>query len=487
MKSFYSQFSFKLFLISAILLVSNSFGQGIPDALRLAEPGLGSSARALGMGNSYIGLSDDASAAFYNPAGFGLLKRMEFSGGLNYLNFDNNSTFFRNTTNYSNSSTKLNRISFAFPFPTTRGSLVFGVSYHSSKDFTSAVKFDGFNNGTNSLARYLSLQNNDVPYNLYLSYPLKDAQGTYIKDTTNIFGNLNQSGTILSSGSVDNWTFSGAIEVSKNLFIGANLNIITGNYDNNNDYYEDDTKNVYQGETSPGDVETKDFRTFYLNKKLNWDISGWDAKIGALYQFRNFARFGATIQFPKTYSIKEKFDVFGRSEFGTAQSFTYSANDQVEYDITTPFELAGGASVNVRGFIFSGQATILDYTQTKFGNAGNGLDQRAIDDINTNIKDQLRAVVNYNLGVEYTIPRIGLRLRGGYFIQPSAYQGDPSEFDKKYVTAGFGFLTEETIGIDFAYAHGWWNTFGDNYGSDLSRTQQQIKTNNFSLTVTYRF
>ena len=63
------------------------YSQNTNDALRLAYSGLGSNARALGMGNSYIGLSDDASAAFFNPAGFGLIKKIEFSGGLIIFKF----------------------------------------------------------------------------------------------------------------------------------------------------------------------------------------------------------------------------------------------------------------------------------------------------------------------------------------------------------------------------------------------------------------
>ncbi len=107
----------------------------------------------------------------------------------------------------------------------------------------------------------------------------------------------------------------------KNLFIGANLNIISGNFTSNNDYYEDDTKNLYQGRTDPTDSTTLDFMTFHLNRILDWDISGWDAKFGFLYQLENNARFGLTVQFPKTYDIKEKFTVNGSSEFGSG--FTY--------------------------------------------------------------------------------------------------------------------------------------------------------------------
>ncbi len=241
------------------------YSQTTNDALRLAYSGLGSNARALGMGNSYLGLSDDASAAFFNPAGFGLIKKIEFSGGLSYLSYKNDVDFFNEKSNYSNSNTNLNRISFAFPLPTTRGSLVFGLTYHNTSDLTGAMKFDGINNN-NSWINYFSLKNNNVPYDLYLSYPLRDAQANYIKDTTLIGAGLAQSGNILNSGSVNNWTFSGAIEVYKNLFVGLNLNVITGKFESNNDYYEDDVNNIYQGETSPGEPQTRDFQTFYIEQ-----------------------------------------------------------------------------------------------------------------------------------------------------------------------------------------------------------------------------
>ncbi|HEX7356226.1 MAG TPA: hypothetical protein VF270_00790, partial [Ignavibacteriaceae bacterium] len=140
---------FKIF--GAILLLSITIqAQNYNDALRVGFPGLGSNARALGMGNAFNALSDDASAAYFNPAGFGLLKKMELSGGLTFTNFDNTTTFFGKETNDNSTNTSLNRISFALPFPTYQGSLVFGLSYHNSKDLTSIVKFDGFNSGTNS-------------------------------------------------------------------------------------------------------------------------------------------------------------------------------------------------------------------------------------------------------------------------------------------------------------------------------------------------
>ena len=124
----YCRISFTATVLLLLIFAQNEvFSQNTNDALRLSYSGLGSSARALGMGNSYIGLSDDASAAFFNPAGFGLIKKIEFSGGLSYVNFKNSAEFFNSQTNYSNSSTNFSRINFAFPVPTTQGSLVFGL------------------------------------------------------------------------------------------------------------------------------------------------------------------------------------------------------------------------------------------------------------------------------------------------------------------------------------------------------------------------
>lgn len=476
LKSF---FKFIIIALGLILITSiNTKAQNINDALRVTIPGLGSSARALGMGNSYIGLSDDGAASFFNPAGFGLLKRLEFTGGLTHLSYNNDAGFFNNTTEYSNSNTRLNRLSFAFPFPTLRGSLVFALSYHNTKDLTGALKFDGFNNGNTSMIQDLNVDT-FIPYDLFL---------TDSSFNTPFAGMLNQSGTIISDGGINNWTFSGAIEIGPNLYMGLNLNIISGKFTSDNQYYEDDTQNIYQQILAPEEPDSRDFQTFYLNRIIDWDISGWDAKFGILYQFEDQARFGLTIQFPKTFNIKEDFNVEGYSEFGTGfmpelNSDDYS--DAVEYDIITPFELGAGFSYNYKGLILSAQGTIIDYSQTEFEDVA-GLGTIA-DENNRDIKDQLRAVINYNVGLEYNIPKTGLRIRGGFFVLPSPYQGDPSEFNRKYATAGIGFLTDETVGIDLAYAYGWWKDFGDNYGSNVSRTFQDITTSKFMITGIYRF
>jgi long-subunit fatty acid transport protein len=481
MKSLLS-FNAKLFTIIALILLSTNiiYGQNANDALRLGFSGLSSDARALGMGDSYIGLSDDAGAAFFNPAGFGLIKKMELSAGLSYDNYTNNTSFLGQSSNYSASATRLNNFSFALPFPTVKGSLVFAVAYHTTHDFTSALKFNGYNGGNTSMIQNLNDAGSYIPYDLFLT------DTNYV---TPINGHLNQSGTILGSGETHAWTFSGAIEAYKNLFIGMNLNFSSGSYTSNNDYYEDDFNGYYSNTlTDPETPATRGFQTFNLNRVLNWDITGWDFKFGMIYQLNN-SRIGLTVQLPKTYTVKENFDVNGYSLFSNGYSPSLDPanySDHVEYDIVTPLELGLGFSTNISSLILSAQATIIDYSQLKFENP-DGISDADISSINKSIKDNLRSVINLNVGAEYTIPDVGLRLRAGYLRQPSAYQGDPSSFDRNYITCGIGYLADEAVGIDLAYAHGWWSDYGDNYSSGVSVTNQDIKVDRVILSTTYRF
>lgn len=466
-----------LFSLVLIIAVYNIYPQNFNDALRVGVPGLGMSARALAMGNSYLALSDDGSASFFNPAGLGMVKRLEFMGGLDISSFQNSTTFFGNKTKSSSSQTQLNNASFAFPIPTIRGSLVFGLAYNSNKDFIGSNQFEGFNSGSNS--KIQSLLNTDIPYELFLT----DDNGNTI-----INGRLNQSGNMLNSGSINSWTLTGAIEAYKNLFIGANISVISGNYSSDFDFYEDDTKNIYQGITAPGYPKTTDFRSFHLKNLLKWELEGWNAKVGFLYQLNNFGRIGATIQFPKTITVKEEFIVEGSSEFANWSTSLDpdDFSDEVKYDITTPFEVSGGVSFNLQGLILSGQLSFINFTELEFSNA-EGLSVSYISDQNKKIKSLLRSTLNYNLGAEYTFPQMGLRIRGGYIFQKSPFEDDNPEYDKKYITSGLGILLDGVIGIDLAYAYGWWKDIGDNYGSNLSRTFQDIKYHKFIITTTYRF
>lgn len=470
-------------ILLGLFIISNiSVGQNFKDALRLSEPSIYSNSRSLSMGNSYVALSSDFAGAVFNPAGLGLAASSTVTGGILINSFNNDANFLNTASSISNNSNSLNQIGIVFPLPTYRGSLVFAVGFHRVKDFNYSLKFDGFNNSSNSLIQSLTSFNDDLAYELKLSYPVFDNEGDYLYDVTKIDGMLNQSGNILDEGKTNAWTFSSAVEIAKNLYAGATLNIYSGDYKREKEFYEDDLQNIYVDPLVEYE-STSNFQSFYVKDIIDWDFTGWDFKLGLLFKFDQNVSFGATVKIPAQYTIEETYHQQGKSIFANRVEYVYDPYpSSIEYDISTPMELSGGFSYQLAGLTLSAQANYIDYTQMEFSD---GLTAHIRSEINRDINELFRSVFSYNFGVEYKLPIYSASVRGGFFTLPSPYNDDPSDFDKKYITAGFGFVASSVLQIDIAYAYGWWKTFGDNYGFDQSRTFQEINTNNFMLTLTY--
>lgn len=452
--------------------------QNYNDAIRVGFPGLGPDARALGMGNSFIAISDNAAGGYFNPAGLGLMKKSVLTAGFDFSNFSNDVEFMGTETDSKTDRTKFNQASLVLPFPTKQGSMVVAISYNQTKDLSGIITFSGFNSGPTS--KIQSLLDTDVPYDLFL---------TDEDNNTPINGMLDQSGTILNTGSLNEWNFSGAIEVAKNTFIGGNFTINVGKFESNNDYYEDDYQNIYQGETAAGEPQTVDFKTFNFKNLLRWNIGGWTGKLGMLYQWESFMRVGLTVQFPKVYSIEEDFDVNGSSEFGTGQKYfldTYKYSDLVKYDIQTPYEFSAGAAFNLSFLIVSGQASLIDYTQMEFKDP-EGIDPEFFSEQNGLIKKSMRVGYNFNVGAELSLPLLPIKLRAGAIYQQSPFIEDDAAFDRKYLTAGAGFKFGDAFGVDLAYTYGWWRDIHDNYDSNVSRVYQDVTQQTVMLTSTFWF
>lgn len=472
----------KLTLLLLIFITAHLHSQNFNDALRLSEPGILANARSLGLGNSYVALSNDLAGVTMNPAGLGMVNGSMISGGLLYNAFGNNTTLFGNQKNYSANSNYLSNIGVLIDVPTYRGSMVFAANFNRVKDFNGAVEFNGFNNENHSLIQDLTFFNDDIPYDLRLSFPVFDNDGNYLYDSTNIMGRLNQSGLIKEEGSLNSWGFSGAVEIARNLYVGATLNIYSGEYLRKREYYEEDTRQNYQGDLDPTEP-SNDFQLFYANDVIDWDLSGWDFKFGLVYEFNRFGKFGFTVKTLSQFTIREKYVVDAESEFGGRLGYKIETFvSEIEYDIATPYELSGGFAFDMYGIIFSGQATLIDYTQMEFSD---GLDTEQRSQNNRDIDELFRPVISFSVGTEYKMPWSGIRLRAGFMLKPSPYENDPSEFDKKYFTAGIGIPAGNVLMLDLGYAHGWWETFGDNYDFNLSRTFQDITTDTFLFNVTY--
>ena len=464
-----------------IIGVTQSFAQFPEDALRFATPGFGVGARSLGMGNAYTGVASDFSALYWNPAGLAQMQRGEFSFGLSHLNFKDNSTFFGAEDSYTNNSTNLNSLGLVFPVDVQRGSLVFAFGFSRNSNFTTGLAFDGFNPGSSIIQMsapdggfYPSDLSGNLAYQLYLAN-IDTTTGRFISPIT---GNVQQSGQVIEGGGINNWSGGAAIDMAKNLSVGVTLTYLSGTYKYDRTYKETDTKGFHNSFPF-------DFNELVIDENVTSDLSGFNAKLGLLYRVPNRFRFGISVKTPTSINVKETFNTSARSYFDNGDirptDGPFETPGSNEYDVITPWVFTVGGSFIVQDLVLSGDVDYTDWTQLEFDNANADLIA-----LNKQMKTIFRPVFNLRAGAEYDVKDYGLRLRGGFIYNKSPYDGDPSEFDQKYVTAGLGILLGETTMLDLAYARGWWKSFRTNYSS-ASLVAEDIRTNNLIMTLSYRF
>lgn len=476
----YSIFKFLIFLLSPIVLLSQNYN----DAFILGQQNIDFDARTLSLGNSTLGANGSFSSTLINPAGLATIKRDLFSMSFNSNKFKNSVDFLNSPLDSERNNGNINQVSIILPLPVKRGSAVFAFGYNQVNDFNSIVEFDSYNSGNSSMIQDLTNFNEDLTYELGLSYPVYDSNDDYLGDETLVNGRLNQRGKIISDGYMNSWVFSGAAEIAKNLFLGGTINIISGDYKKNRTYFEEDTQNNYTGFLDPADSNTYNFERFFVNDIVDWDLTGWDLRIGLLYRTDMFLNFGAMIKLPSVYSIEEKYSIYGESDFEQTYFVYDSPGQPFEYEITTPMEIAGGISASFPFITLNLSTKFVDYSQLEFSD---GFRENELFQMNEEINEVFESTFNWNFGAEFTLPYPSLKFRGGFIYNPSPYVGDSQEFDKKYITGGIGFPIAKRLLFDFAFVHGWWKDFGDNYGIEQSRTYQDIKLNKLVFSLSYIF
>ncbi|MBF8295939.1 MAG: hypothetical protein HW389_2484 [Bacteroidetes bacterium] len=460
------------------------------DVLRFSTFNLGIGARSAGMGNASIGLAEDFSALFTNPAGLASLRSFEFSVGLSNVGYNNDATFFGSTLNGNNRVTNLNNLGLVYPVPTTRGSLSFGFGFARVANYSTSATFKGFNPGSSiveSLTPNVNLNampdadrkdflDNNIPFQVFLSDSLRGRLYPNVTDS------VQQEGNVVEGGGLNSWSFGGAIEISRGLTLGVGINILAGSYTYDRLYTETDSRNIYH--YGP----PFDFNRFTYESTINSSVSGYNVLIGLMYRKQGKYKAGFTVRTPTYYDISEDFSDVGKSWFDNGDQYSKKKTGSTKYNVRTPVVLSGGASLQATDWLLlAGDAEFTDWTQMEFTN-----DNPDLLDENRVIRDVFRSTTNLRGGAEFALLNLGLRLRAGVVYNPSPYKGDPSSRDQLYYTAGLGAAIEENVFLNASLTFGKWNTLRDNYylsgvETPPSRTNESIKTNSFNFSLSYRF
>ena len=356
--------------------------------------------RAIGMGGAFVGLANDYAATYWNPAGLGQIRRMELTGSLSSLSYQDESTFYGSNSVDKASATQLHAVGFVFPIPTYRGSLVFSLGYNRVASFNGNFLVDGFNSSPGDSVR--------------------------------------QVGEQIDRGGLRQWVFAGSVQMSENLYLGGSLNLWTGNYNYSWEMREIDELDIWEQSQ------------WLYQDEIDTKINGFNMTFGALYNLYNRFRFGATIETPLSFKGAEDWNSYTKIDYDDNTYWDSTSTGTYDYHIRKPMTINLGASLSLPLLTVAGDVSFIDWSQMEYTSPSDLRTQ------NRYFIKKMRPVTRYRLGAEMAVPLLNVRLRAGYMLDPSPYKNDLSSADKNFLTAGFGLLLDRQFTLDAAAVRGWW-------------------------------
>ncbi len=384
----------------------------------------GFGARALSMGGAYLTEGNDFSGVYWNPAGLAMIKRQEIFASLNNLNTNVNTNIFSVNSKSSRTTTKLDAFGYTYPVPVYRGSLVLSLGYYRTENYNTSINFQGFNNGP-SASSYLFTE---------------PAVGNSVTHQENL----------AETGHMAVYTVAGAVEATKNMYVGISLNMYKGENDYTLDFIETDTDYLYQ-------VFPDDFESYNQLNEIYADIKGYDLKIGFMYKANKNIRLAAAMTTPRKYKIEEEFRFYDNVTFDNGETDPLSDEGLTSYKVQLPFKFEAGMSFSIPNLLITGGIEYQDWSQLKYRTEP-PVEDMTMFEANESIRNNIEASLTKRVGIEYLVAPLNAALRAGFYMVPSPYKNAGPENDKKYVTFGVGALISPQLKVDVSYIHGTWES-----------------------------
>ncbi len=289
------------------------------DALRFSQTNYGSSARFKAMGNAQIGMGGDISTLGGNPAGLGFFTKSEFVFTPEFNTTKANANYLNKNTTSEKSQLNLNQLGVVFHMPsyrvkgqdTKKGlvSAAVGIGYNRTNDYGIEANFSGANTESSV-------------YNMF------DGDDAYTE-----FGNQ-QNGSVMRSGSVSEFNLAGAINISNQIYIGANLGFVGLTITNDVSLYE---KGVYNQLPLTNPVITLPYDVAYFQSQQSKG-SGINGRLGVIFRPVNELRLGVNLQTPTWFTIDDSFSVSTNNNTINAETYDFT------YNLSTPLKGSLGGS-----------------------------------------------------------------------------------------------------------------------------------------------
>ncbi|MFD0792091.1 OmpP1/FadL family transporter [Mucilaginibacter litoreus] len=486
-----------LSVIAIVAFTKNSFAQYSQDAIRFSTGSFGSTSRIKAVGNAGTALGGDLSNITGNPAGLGFFTRSEVSITPEFDGAKTKATYFGQATTDTKNSGNLNhaalviynQLAKARGADKTKGwlSVNYGVAFARTNNFYSNINYKGVNN-SNSVNDYFADQANqfglqqgslgDMAYQQHL-IDQYDA-GTTPPSTvfaSNAFPGVNQESVIERSGGLSSVDFSLGANYSNKFYLGLALSFTDLRYNSYSTFYEDGSLSTADG------ADPVDFSSAYSQNQITRG-TGFGARLGAIYKPVEALRLGVTVSSPTFYNIDDTYNEGISSRINSGSTARDNSGDyNLNYNMRTPWKLAGGAAVFIKniGFI-TGDVEYIDYS-TAHLSSNQDYNADYID--NPDIKSLYRSTVNAHIGAEIKATNF-FSLRGGYGIMGNPMKDNDN--DIKTVSGGVG-LRFGSYYVDATYTHSTnnLNVFPYDLGTASPSAALRNSNNNAYLTLGYRF
>ena len=420
----------------AIALLGVWVGGAVAQEERAIDNFAGVGVRAMGMGGAFVGVADDFTAMYWNPAGLAQMQRREVQ--VSFLrNSRANDSIFNGTPGSSElTNTRFGSLGFVYPYPVYRGSLVLAAGFNRIKDFDWNLSQKSEAEGLNEGRRYEEVSDEFFQH----------------------------------EGELGLWGVSAAVDVSPAISLGATLGLVSG---------EDQTTNEFNNTyTYPEDKsveqENRAWPILGRSREITTDEYGRSlyAMLGVMIRTprdKPRYRLGATFVTGSAHRVRYVFrGLLGDTEYNLVEyddetEVRFDSEDLRDtYELALPFEFSVGASAEaLPGLTLAGSLHFAEWSQSQYKTEDDSQFRAS-----TSFETQYRDVRRYHLGVEYRVPVVALDLRAGYYTDPIPFvgprdldpsTGDPSiriEQDRRFITLGTGLLLDEVVQVDLAYVRG---------------------------------
>lgn len=409
-------------IFSLLVLLAVGVLPAIAQEERAIDNFAGVGVRAMGMGGAFVGVADDFTALYWNPAGLAQIRHREVH--VAFLRHQRTSDAVLAGTQATSKlgNTHFGSLGLVFPYPVYQGSLVFAGGFNQIKNFDWSLRQRGFDGG------------------------------------------LETDHTFRHEGGLTLAALAGGIDVSPSISLGLALGLVSG---------EDEAINEFNW------IDTQD--RFLEKRFLARDTfddqyqSAFYTCLGAMIRTpREKPRFrlGATVAMNSAQRISYTFrgslseQGYDRVEYddGTLQE-NPPQEVRDSYKLSLPLEFGLGASwAPVKGVLLAGSLYFAEWKQSQY----EGEDEGGLR-TSTSFERQYRNAMRYHLGVEWQVPVIALDLRAGFYADPLPFVGprdperlpDPEtnpeieiERDRHFFTLGAGLLLDEVVQVDLAWVRG---------------------------------